>query len=291
MRGGVSLAAALALPVLTAAGHPFPDRSTVVFVAYVTIAATLVLPGLTLSRLVRALGLAEEEAVAREEAEARVQMAHAALRRIEDVADREHLQELLVDQVRMAYELRIQRLEPQLDGGGEGDEATVAGRARELRRELIGVERQRLQELRRRGKVSAQSQRRIEHELDLEESRLGGDDRGSGAWVHEHHVDECDRGQLHPSERLGSTDDYGFSPFSIDEKPRDSSPDFAGDVAFEKIANRAGHQHGGREPRRSIEPRQARKVGRNSTTRTTRRYTSPRTLMLPTPGLPGTTAH
>lgn len=41
-----------------------------------------------------------------------------------------------------------------------------------------------------------------------------------------------------PKERLGSTDDCGFSPFSIDEKPLHGSPDFARDVAFEKIANR-----------------------------------------------------
>ena len=71
MRGGVSLAAALALP-LTAAGRPFPDRSNVIFIAYIAIAATLVIPGLTLSPLVRRLGLGEDEAVAREEARARV---------------------------------------------------------------------------------------------------------------------------------------------------------------------------------------------------------------------------
>jgi methionine synthase II (cobalamin-independent) len=41
-----------------------------------------------------------------------------------------------------------------------------------------------------------------------------------------------------PKERLGSTDDCGFSPFSIDEKPLHGSPDYARDVAFEKIANR-----------------------------------------------------
>lgn len=41
-----------------------------------------------------------------------------------------------------------------------------------------------------------------------------------------------------PKERLGSTDDCGFSPFSIDEKPLHGSPDFARDVAFEKIASR-----------------------------------------------------
>ena len=56
MRGGVSLAAALALP-LTAAGHAFPDRANVIFIAYIAIAATLVIPGLTLSPLIRRLGL------------------------------------------------------------------------------------------------------------------------------------------------------------------------------------------------------------------------------------------
>jgi methionine synthase II (cobalamin-independent) len=41
-----------------------------------------------------------------------------------------------------------------------------------------------------------------------------------------------------PREQLGSTDDCGFSPFSIDEKPSHGSPDFARDVAFQKISNR-----------------------------------------------------
>jgi methionine synthase II (cobalamin-independent) len=41
-----------------------------------------------------------------------------------------------------------------------------------------------------------------------------------------------------PKERLGATDDCGFSPFSIDEKPLHGSPDYARDVAFQKIANR-----------------------------------------------------
>jgi Na+/H+ antiporter len=172
MRGGVSLAAALALP-LTAAGRPFPDRANVIFISYIAIAATLVIPGLTLSPLVRRLGLGEDEAVAREEARARVQLAHAALKHIEDLAEREQLAEPIVDQLRTTYELRIHRLEPHADGNpARGDEAAAARRIRELRRELIGVERRRLAYLRRRGQISAQSQRQIEHELDLEESRL-----------------------------------------------------------------------------------------------------------------------
>ena len=41
-----------------------------------------------------------------------------------------------------------------------------------------------------------------------------------------------------PKERHGSTDDCGFSPFSIDEKPNHGSPDYARDIAFQKIKNR-----------------------------------------------------
>ena len=41
-----------------------------------------------------------------------------------------------------------------------------------------------------------------------------------------------------PKERLGSTDDCGFSPFSIDEKPNHGTPEYARDIAFQKIANR-----------------------------------------------------
>ena len=141
-----------------------------IFISYIAIAATLVIPGPTLSPLVRRLGLGEDEAVAREEARARVQLAHAALKQIDDLAEREVVAEPVLDQLRMTYELRIHRLEPHADGNpAGGDEAAAARRIRELRRELIGVERRRLAYLRRRGQISAHSLRRIEHELDLEE--------------------------------------------------------------------------------------------------------------------------
>jgi NhaP-type Na+/H+ or K+/H+ antiporter len=173
MRGGVSLAAALAVPLI-AEGHAFPDRAVVIFIAYITIAVTLVIPGLTLSPLLRRLGLGEEEAVAREEARARVLLAHAALRRIEDLAEREQLPEALANQLRVRYEQRIHRFGPGAEGRErDGDDAAeTAQRMRELQHELIGAERRRLADLRRRGEISTHTQRRIEHELDLEESRL-----------------------------------------------------------------------------------------------------------------------
>ena len=128
-----------------------------------------------MSPLVRRLGLSEEEALAQEEARARVALAHTALRHIDELAEREELSEAVADPLRMTFEQRIHRLEPEADDDAiAGDEAAVARRIRELRRELIGVERRRLGELRRRGEISAETVRRIEHELDLEESRLSG---------------------------------------------------------------------------------------------------------------------
>lgn len=172
MRGGVSLAAALAIP-LTAQGIAFPDRSTLIFVAYVAIAATLLLPGLSLAPLVRHLGLGEAEETARAETRARIQMAEAALAHLDEVAARERLDARLIEQLRSAYELRVHRLAPHLDRAEpEGKPAVLARRARELRRELVETERECLTTLRRQGELSQPSERRLERELDLEESRL-----------------------------------------------------------------------------------------------------------------------
>ncbi|HZU40933.1 MAG TPA: Na+/H+ antiporter [Solirubrobacteraceae bacterium] len=175
MRGGVSLAAALAIP-LTAGHHAFSDRSTLIFVAFVAIAVTLVVPGLTIGPLVRRLGIGEEEETARAETEARIALARAALRHIEEVAERDHLEARVVEPLRTNYELRIHRLAPHAepeDNGRAGD-AELAREARRLRRELIEIERAQLGELRRSGKLSLASLRRIERELDLEASRLAG---------------------------------------------------------------------------------------------------------------------
>jgi CPA1 family monovalent cation:H+ antiporter len=174
MRGAVSLAAALALPLAAASHHPFPARDTVIFIAYIAIVAGLVIAGLTLPFLVRALGLTEGEQVARAEARARVQLAHTALQRIEEAADRDELPEGAVDQLRLLYEARVHRLAPQADDGNGrvGDESEVAWQLRRLHQELIEAERDRLRELRREGDVTSEAARRIERDLDLEESRI-----------------------------------------------------------------------------------------------------------------------
>lgn len=186
MRGGVSLAAALAIP-LAAGAHPFPSRSPVIFLAYVAIIVTLVVPGLTLPRLVARLNLGEGEEVRRAENRARAELARAALQRLEELEEDEGGQDgraELLERLRGMYAARVENLEnlEKLQQGQSGHGATASGEeedepeeiryARWLRRELIALERERLSELRREDEVSAAAVRRIQRELDLEESRL-----------------------------------------------------------------------------------------------------------------------
>ena len=109
MRGGVSLAAALAIT-----HEGFPDRDLVIFVAYAVIVLTLVLPGLTLAPLVRRLGLVESEEHKREAAEARLRITQAALERLDELAD--EAPEHVVERMRDRYGSRVERLEARMEG-------------------------------------------------------------------------------------------------------------------------------------------------------------------------------
>ena len=89
MRGVVSLAAALALPTLLADGSPFPQRNLIVFLTFCVIFVTLVLQGITLPPLIRALGLAGAAGPNCEEREARRIVTEAAVSHLEDAKQRD----------------------------------------------------------------------------------------------------------------------------------------------------------------------------------------------------------
>src|SRR5262249_11931812 len=82
MRGVVALAAAISLPEVLANGQAFPQRDMIIFLTFSVILVTLVLQGLTLPPLIRALGLASTEQSNQEEQDARRQMANAALKHL-----------------------------------------------------------------------------------------------------------------------------------------------------------------------------------------------------------------
>ncbi|HET7307434.1 MAG TPA: Na+/H+ antiporter [Gammaproteobacteria bacterium] len=180
MRGGVSLAIALALP-FTIHGHAsFPFRNMILFLTFCVILATLVPQGLTLPWLVRRLGLAGQGDVEeREQAEARLQAAEAALARIDELADEDWVHDEAVERLRELYERRRRRFSAQLaeeeaeqEGESEIDYEERSLASQRLRRELLQAERAKLLELRNSGQISDGVRRGIERDLDLEDTRL-----------------------------------------------------------------------------------------------------------------------
>ncbi len=117
MRGAVSLAAALAIPLETDSGAPFPGRELIIFLAFSVILATLVLQGLSLPFVIRVLGLEEDGLDAREDAKARLRAAEAALARIDELADEDWVRDDTAERLRGGYRFRIDRFGQRLGGG------------------------------------------------------------------------------------------------------------------------------------------------------------------------------
>jgi CPA1 family monovalent cation:H+ antiporter len=174
LRGAVSLAAALALPLQTDAGAPLPDRDLVQFITFALIVVTVVGQGLTLPLLIRRLGIREDASVEEaEEARARLAASGAALERLEELALEEWTRDDTVERVRGMYEFRRRRFKVRM--GALDDEEGLEDRSvsyQRLMHALYVVQRRTLVELRNRGDISNDVMHRIERELDLEESRL-----------------------------------------------------------------------------------------------------------------------
>jgi Na+/H+ antiporter len=172
MRGAVSLAAALALPEVTDAGTPFAGRDLVIFLTFCVILGTLVLQGLSLPVVIRALGLEEDEAEAREEAKARLYAAKAALARIDELAGEDWVRDDTAERLRGLYSFRLARFQARFDERDDGDLDERSAAYQRLRRELLNAERQAVVELRRAGRIDDAVMHRIDRDLDLEDARL-----------------------------------------------------------------------------------------------------------------------
>jgi CPA1 family monovalent cation:H+ antiporter len=174
MRGALSLAAALALPLTLDSGEPFVERDLILFLTVAVILVTLVGQGLTLPPLIKALGLSTTKAWAPDEAVVRLALAQAALDRIDQLeVERPELPDEAIDRMRQIYQARFARclaLMSGEEGGSRLDDP--AGALRKLRRELIELERGELVRARNEGRIKPDVQRRIQRELDLEEARL-----------------------------------------------------------------------------------------------------------------------
>ena len=171
VRGVVSLAAALAIPLNTEIGTPFPHRNLILFITFGVIVVTLG-QGLLLPSVVRWLGLASHAADEHEreregELNARSAALKVAQRRLQELAaDREISPEVLAI-LRARHDYRAVRFPVP-----SSNELNAAVAAAELRSELIAAEREYIYRLLQDGQITDEGRRRIERELDLEEGSI-----------------------------------------------------------------------------------------------------------------------
>ena len=173
MRGAVTIAAALLVPLHTDAGVPFPGRDLIVFFAFAVVLGTLVLQGLSLPAVIRALRLEEDDGGADdEEAQARVRAAEAALERLEELVGEGWVLEDTAERLRGGYRFRIDRFSARIDPDGDGKIEKRSLKYQRVRRELLEAERHAVVEMRNTGEIRDEVMRRVERDLDLEISRL-----------------------------------------------------------------------------------------------------------------------
>jgi monovalent cation/hydrogen antiporter len=172
MRGAVSLAAALALPLQTDAGAPFPQRDLIIFLTFSVILFTLVAQGLTLPWLLRRLRICDDGAEAQEELLARVRASEVALERLEELAGEDWTRDDTVERARGLYRYRQRRFTAQRDGGDSDEIEDRSLAYQRLVREVLEAQRRAVVEMRNRGEISNEVMLRLERELDLEDSRL-----------------------------------------------------------------------------------------------------------------------
>ncbi|HEX2221379.1 MAG TPA: Na+/H+ antiporter [Candidatus Limnocylindria bacterium] len=170
MRGAVSLAAALALPLVANDGQPFPHRDLILFLAFAVIIVTLLGQGLTLPWLIRRFGLGDDGSSADEERHAREAATAAALDRLEQLRAEWPDHEPLIDQLRDRYLHRQEHLSHHEDVDGTPIDQEAAEHA-EIRQAVLGAERLAVIDLRDRGLITDDALRRVERDIDLEELR------------------------------------------------------------------------------------------------------------------------
>jgi CPA1 family monovalent cation:H+ antiporter len=168
-RGVMPLAAALSIPLTATAGRALPGRELVLVLTTAVVVLTLVVQGLTLAPLVNRTGIAlEPEHTAQEETTARDALTRAALTHLDHLTGLETLPEIVLH--RMQHHLTA-RLD---DGTGDPRTTSTDATYRDLRLEIIALQNTELRRLYADHRISDTTRRRLQNDLDREESALGG---------------------------------------------------------------------------------------------------------------------
>jgi len=180
-RGGVSLAAALAVPATLADGAPFPARDLIIVVTFGVILVTLLVQGLTLPAVLRFARLPEDTAVSDEEHIAHRRAVEAGLAGLPEAAARLGVHEAVHERVRAEYEERLRHLdvERRTDAeSGPDEEPDELDEYERLLAALLDDKRAAVVALRDEGTIDDIVLIRVQRGLDAEEIRL---DRRGGA--------------------------------------------------------------------------------------------------------------
>jgi CPA1 family monovalent cation:H+ antiporter len=172
MRGAVSLAAALALPLTVDGGGPFPHRDLIIFLTFCVILGTLVVQGLTLPAVIRLFKLEPDHLDEKEDAKARIKAADAAVARLDELLGEDWVREDTAERFRGLYGFRRNRFASRFDADSDGAIEERSQNYQRLRRELLEAERGAIVTLQRDGVISNDVMLRLLRDLDLEDARL-----------------------------------------------------------------------------------------------------------------------
>ena len=176
MRGVVSMAAALALPLAYGPQNSivFPHRNLIIYLSFCVILSTLVLLGFTLPWLIRVLKL-QPHSIVLEEYEVRTKIVSTAIDYIEE--NLSLTSDDLLKNIKSKYEVKYNRLQKtdlpaNYFGKGDSLPSNIFNEFSKMQIDVLRIERSAIQELHKHGKASEEILRKIERELDLEETRL-----------------------------------------------------------------------------------------------------------------------
>jgi NhaP-type Na+/H+ or K+/H+ antiporter len=165
---------ALALPLVTRTGGPFPARDLIIFLTFGVILISLVVQGFSLAPVIRWLKLTADTAAAdNEESKARLISAQAGLRHLTEVGENQSAtSNAVVNKLRQHHEHRIHRLTGEKVNDDSQSDARYQADYRRIRLEMISAERREIVSLRDRSEIGDNVMRRIQQDLDLEEVLL-----------------------------------------------------------------------------------------------------------------------
>lgn len=170
MRGIVTLASALALPLVK--GTPFPDRDLITFLAFTVILVTLVVQGLSLPLLIRSLKVVDDGSAEREEHKARLKAAMAGQARLEQLFKEEQVTAEVAHKLGIKYEKRVRHHSGHYSGDLSEEEEDQITTFEQIERDLLEAELSAIIKLRNDEVINDEILRVVQRDLDLQLIRL-----------------------------------------------------------------------------------------------------------------------